>query len=162
MGGAMTTRDDLLEQIRAERAAWYALLAEVGEERMEEPGPMGDWTFKDLVAHLLAWSDRTIARIAAGPGVYPPTPWPASMQTDDEINAGIYEQHRDRPLRHVLADMDGWFERLVRLIETLPEADLVTPGRHDFMGGRPLVEANFFGHLHEEHDPAIRTWLHSR
>ena len=27
---------------------------------MTEPGPMGEWTFKDLAAHLLGWRERTI------------------------------------------------------------------------------------------------------
>lgn len=160
----MKTRDNLLEQIRAERAAWDALLAEVGEDRMEEPGPMGDWTFKDLAAHLLGWRERTIARIAAGPGGSAPPPWPASLDTDDEINAWIHEQHRDRPLRDVLADTDRSYERLAALIETMPEEDLMTPGRFGFEGmeDTALVDADFFGHLHEEHEPSIREWLRTR
>ena len=49
-----TTKAALLERVRRERADWERLLAEVGEARMEEPGPMGQWTFKDLQAHLTA------------------------------------------------------------------------------------------------------------
>lgn len=159
----MKTRDELLKEIQDEREAWNALLAEVGEGRMEEPGPMGDWTFKDLAAHLTAWRERTLARLEAGPdGDVPPTPWPASLETDDEINDWIHAQHRDRPLGDVLADADQSFERLANLIETMPEEDLMTPGRFEWMGATPLVEADFFGHLHEEHDPSIRAWLQTR
>lgn len=158
----MQTRDELVQQIHAERAAWHALLAETGEDRMEQPGPMGDWTFKDLTAHLLGWRERTIARIEAGPGGNPPTPWPASMETDDEINAWIHAQHRDRPLRDVLADEDRSYERFATLIETMPEADLLTPGRFDWMEGKALADGDFFGHLHEEHEPSIREWLRTR
>lgn len=127
---------------------------------------MGDWTFKDLAAHLSFWVERTIARIEAGPGGNAPTPWPASMGSEDEIddwdevNAWIHEQHRDRPLRDVLADMDRSYERLVVLIETMPEEDLMTPGRFGFDG--PLVEGEFFGHFHDEHEPSVRDWLQTR
>lgn len=158
----MKTRNDLVKQIHEERASWHALLAEIGEDRMEEPGPMGDWTFKDLAAHLLAWRERTIARIAAGPGGDPATPWPATLETDDEINAWIHEQHRDRPLRDVLTDTDRSYERLAYLIATMPEEDRMTPGRFGFMEGGALVDAEFFGHLHEEHEPALRAWLQTR
>jgi hypothetical protein len=158
----MKTRNDLVRQIHDERAAWQVLLVEIGEDRMEEPDPMGAWTFKDLAAHLTVWGDRLNARIEAGPGVYPPTPWPASMDDDDEINAWIHEQHRDRPLRDILADMDRSYERLAFLIETLPEDDLMTPGRFDFMGGKALVDGDFFGHYHEEHEPSLRAWLQTR
>lgn len=164
----MKTRDVLVKEIRAERAAWQALLAEVGEDRMEEPGPMGDWTFKDLTAHLTFWQERAIARIGAGPGEDPPAPWPAELGDEDEVddwdelNAWIYEQHRDRPLRDVLADADRTYERLAELIATMPEDDLTTPGRYEAMGDKALVEADFFGHLHEEHEASIREWLQTR
>jgi hypothetical protein len=42
-------------QFRADRQVWGDLVAEVGRERMLEPGPMGEWTFKDMAAHLAAW-----------------------------------------------------------------------------------------------------------
>lgn len=159
----MKTRDELVKQIQDEREGWQALLAEIGEDRMEEPGPMGAWTFKDLAAHLTAWRGRTLARLAAGPdGDVPPAPWPASLETDDDINDWIHAQHRDQPLGDVLADADQSFERLANLIETMPEEDLMTPGRFEWMGSRPLVELEFFGHLHEEHEPSIREWLQTR
>jgi hypothetical protein len=158
----MKTRDDLLREIHAEQAAWQALLDEVGEDRMEEPGPMGDWTFKDLTAHLTAWQDRMIERFAAAPNSNPPTAWPASLQSDDEINAWIYEQHRERSLHDVLAGMDQSYQRLANLIEAMPEEALMTPGHFDVLSDKTLAEADFFGHLHEEHEPSIREWLQSR
>jgi hypothetical protein len=45
-------RAAVLAHIDSERTIWRELVAEVGEDRMDEPGPMGDWTFKDLASHL--------------------------------------------------------------------------------------------------------------
>lgn len=158
--GDTAGKDNLLAQIRAEHASWRALLEEIGEERMEQPGPMGDWTFKDLVAHLGGWRERTLRRLEAGPdGEEPPTLWPGNLTDDDEANAWIYEQNRNRPLHDVLADYDASFGRLAVAIAALPDADITTPGRFRWMEGRALAEADFFGHLHEEHDPSIRAWL---
>ena len=153
------TKDDLLAHIQAEHANWRALVAEVGEERMEQPGPMGDWTFKDLVAHLTGWRERTIRRLEAGPGREPTTAWPSHLTEDDEINQWIYEQNRDRPLREVLAEADASHQRLAAAVAALPEEDLTTPGRFAWMEGKPLADGDFFGHLHEEHEPDIRAWL---
>ena len=73
MTGTPTTKTELLERIDAERAGWETLLSEVGEARMEQPGAAGDWTFKDVVAHLNGWRKRTVDRLqAASRGEAPP------------------------------------------------------------------------------------------
>src|SRR4051794_9527662 len=97
---------EMLDRLDADNRRWEALLAEIGEARMTEPGVGGPWSMKDIIAHLTGWRKRSVARLqAAGPGEpEPPMPWPASLQTDDEINDWIYEQNRDRPLDAVLAD----------------------------------------------------------
>ena len=105
---------------------------------------------------------RTIARIAAGSGTEPAPPWPSHLTEDDEINAWAYEQNRDRPLSEVLAEADLSFERLAAAIAALPDADLTTPGRFAWMGGKALVDGDFFSHFHEEHQPSVRAWLASR
>lgn len=159
MGSAARGKEVLLAQIRAEHESWRTLLAEIGEERMEQPGPMGDWTFKDLVAHLGGWRERTIRRLEAGPGQELTPFWPSNLTDDDEINAWFYEQNRDRPVRDVLADYDASFGRLAAAIAALPDEDVTTPGRFDWMEGKALADASLFDHLHEEHEPSIRAWL---
>jgi hypothetical protein len=163
----MATRAEALKRIDDEHAAWQALLAEIGKEHMEEPGPMGDWPFKDLVAHLLFWNERTVARLEAGPDATMSDPWPASMGTEDEIedwdevNAWVRGQYRDRSLDDVLAEKDRQYERFAAAIAAMPEDDLMTPGRWGW-GDRALVDANFFGHFHEEHEADVRAWLQTR
>ena len=128
---------------------------------------MGEWTFKDLAAHLLFWNERTLARLEQGPGGTIPTPWPASMGAEDdiedwdEVNAWIRAQYWGRSLRDVLAETDRQYERFAAAIAAMPEDDLMTPGRWGW-GDSALVDAKFFGHLHEEHEPAIRAWLQTR
>lgn len=51
----MASKQQLIEQIRQERAGWEALLAEIGEAQMTQPNTMGDWSFKDVLVHLTAW-----------------------------------------------------------------------------------------------------------
>jgi hypothetical protein len=135
----MQTREELLKHIQDERAQWQALVAEVGEARMQQPGPMGEWTFKDLVAHLLGWRELSIRRLEAGPGQEPPTPWPSQLTEDDEINDWIQAQSRDRPLRDVLDEADRSYERLAAAIGALPEADVTTAGRFAWLDGQALA-----------------------
>jgi hypothetical protein len=160
------SKSALLEQIDREHAFWEQLVREIGEERMLEPGATGDWTFKDVVAHLNGWRILTLARLDAarhGRASAAP-PWPAHLSEEDdvdEINDWIYRTNRDRPLREVLGEYGSSFQRMRDAAAALGERDLAEPGRYPWMGDAPLaiVITHSFGHLHEEHEPALRAWL---
>jgi Protein of unknown function (DUF1706) len=168
MAGRAATKDEVIAAIARERDAWEALLAEVGEDRMLEPGPMGAWTFKDLVAHLPGWRSRSLDRLeaAARGEPEPPPPWPAELETDDEINDWIQAANRDRPLADVLRDSRASFARLAEAVRALPDHDLDDPRRFPGLEGQALgpavLSGDFFAHLHEEHEPSIRAWLDAR
>lgn len=155
----LSPRATLLDTIERERAHWHDLVAEVGD-RAEEPGPMGEWSFKDLAAHLLGWRERTIARLmAASAGTTPPgAPWPAELDDDDAINGWIHDRHAHRTAADVMADVDTSYQRLADAINRMPES-MVADCRFPWLDGRTLVEVDLFGHLHDEHEPSIRAWL---
>lgn len=162
-------KSELLAQIERERFFWEQLVAEVGEEHMLEPGATGDWTFKDVVAHLNGWRRKTLARLdAARSGQTPvPPPWPAHFNEEDdveEINAWIYQANRDRPLQEMLDEYQRSFSAMGEAVSALSERDLTEPGRYEWLEGEPLatVLTASFGHLHEEHEPALRDWLDQR
>ena len=163
---------ELLAQIDEEAAFWERLLAEVGEERMLQPGATGDWTLKDVVSHLIGWRRRTVARLeAAQRGDGPPTPpWPAALEggedeeaVTDAINAWLYEQARDRPLADVLAEAREQFPRMRAAVAALSADALMQPNRYAWLGSGPLgaVVVSSFDHLHEEHEPTLRAWIKS-
>ena len=155
-------RARLIAHIRGVQERWRRLVAQVGEERMEEPGAMGDWTFKDVAAHLTGWRRRTVLRIeaAARGEPPPPNPWPADLgdEEDDTINAWMHERSKDRPLGEVLAEADSVYDDFVAAVETL-RADIITdPNGLDWLEGVALADADFNGHL-DEHEPDVRRWL---
>ena len=156
-------RATVLARIADERRHWQEIVAEVGPDRLEEPGPMGEWSFKDLAAHLLGWRERTIARFeAAGAGrPEPPPPWPAELEgeDDDPVNDWIHEQHRDRPAEDVLRDVDRSYERLAAALAALPDEKLTDPRAFPALDGQSVVDVDLLSHLHEEHEPSIREWL---
>lgn len=159
------TKARLLATIDAERAAWQSLVGEIGEERMEEPGPMGGWSFKDLAAHITGWRERTIGRLeaAARGEPEPPPPWPDALTEDDEVNDWIQERGRGRSPASVLAEADDSYARVRAAVAALPDAVLVDPARFPWLEGPSLADSilsgDFFGHWHEEHEPDVRAWL---
>ena len=46
------TKTRLLDRLRTERAQWEALLTDIDEARMTQPGVEGEWSVKDIVAHV--------------------------------------------------------------------------------------------------------------
>ena len=133
---------------------------------MNEPGPMGEWTFKAMAGHLAAWRNARIPMveaIARGEPV-PAPPWPADLGEDDYelINDWFHARDQDRALDDVLADYDASFERLAAAIEALPEVLAHDPNALPWAKGTAAVDIDWTEHLHDEHLPDARAWLESR
>jgi hypothetical protein len=159
-GELMRTRAEQVESIRADQQFWRDLAAEVRPERYADPGPMGEWSFADMAGHLLAWRNRSIARIdALGRGEPEPVPpWPSELDDDGPINDWIRAHDAGRPPEQLVADYDASYDRLIAAIEAVPDAMLSDPDAFPWIGGH-LTDADFTSHLHEEHVPAVRAWL---
>ncbi len=162
----LNSREALLDAVRGLREELERVVAEAGEARMEQPGSFGEWTFKDLIAHLTGWRQATAARLEAGlRGEEPVFTWPAQLDEEDdldEINRWFYETNRDKPLAVVLRESRETFERVERAVAALPEDALLEPGRFPWLGDAalgPAVVRGTLGHYHEEHEPDIRAWL---
>jgi hypothetical protein len=158
-------KSELLNGVQEEYRQWEALLNQIGEARMDQPGAAADWSIKDIVAHLTGWRRRTVARLQAaqrGEGE-PPPPWPAHLQADvdlDEINAWIYKSNHERPVREVLDESHHVFQQMFAAIEGLPDEVLSDPVRHlPWLEAQSIKPSDFFGHFHEEHEQDMRAWL---
>jgi len=159
--GLTTSKAQLLSDLNDQQSQWEALLVEIGEDHMTQPDVAGGWSIKDIVAHLTSWRQRSVARFrAAQRHESAPTPaWPPQLQTDDEINAWIYDANRERPLAEVLQESRTVYQQLVDALNAFPEEELQDPKRFDWLGDEPWDGAAFFGHFHEEHEPDMRAWL---
>ena len=155
-------RQALLDRIEALRTRWHQLVEDVGADRLEVPGAMGAWTFKDVAAHVTAWRRRTVSRLeaAARGEPTPPNPWPAELgeDEDDPINAWLHDQTKDRPADQILADADRVYDDLIAAIRSLPLGATTDPHAIPSLGGQALVDADFSGHL-VQHEADVRAWL---
>src|SRR5688500_7229544 len=109
-------KSELLNCLHAVYHQWLARHQVICPGRMEQPGVNGDWSMKDIVAHLTGWNHWLVLRIqAAGRGEPEPPPphlhctersavqvGPAHLQTEDEVNAWIFESHRGRSVQEAL------------------------------------------------------------
>jgi hypothetical protein len=158
-------KSELLSSLQDEYQKWEALLDQIGPTRMEQPGVNGDWSMKDMVAHLTGWNRWLVARLEAAQRSEPEPlpPWPAHLQTEDEINAWIYESYRRRSLRQVLDESRHVFQQLLADIEGLPDKvriEYIEPMyRLVWVGDERFEVSEFFDHFHDDHEPDVRAWL---
>ena len=162
---AEMTREKVLNALRTERAKWDALLAEVGEDRMEEPGAEGEWRVKDSIAHLTYYdkwmADRLHEQLQGE--TYTLNAW--DMMHYEDRNKLIYERDRDLPLQEVLAASKLTFQRLMEAVGAHSEEFLTEP--QQFAGApQPIIvwqylRSEVYGH-YPDHIAPIRAWLDSK
>lgn len=130
-------KSELHNWMHDEHRQWEALLSRIGPAHMDQAGVNGDWSFKDLISHLVPDELRNIANLRASLRNVPepPPPWPVHMQTDDEINAWIYETNHERPLRQILDESHEMFPQLFTVVHELPDdvrIDIVHKGERRY------------------------------
>jgi hypothetical protein len=135
--GKRLRREALLAEIDEQRTALDECLALVPPRLMTRAGvTRGGWSVKDVLAHLVEWQQMNLDWYAAGlRGERPAMPAPGYTLRDlPRLNQMIYRKHHRRPLRSVLEDYDAYHARILALIDTLSDADLVTLGRFSWTG----------------------------
>ncbi len=164
------TRADVLERLRRDRANWEAALAEAGEARMTEPGAAGEWSVKDVVAHVAFYVQFTadqleaMARGETGMVLRPDQPRDVQVEDMHARNAAVYRMNRDRPLHELLDEDRHEYARLLTAIELLPESTLNDTQSYPWLEGIAvwqLIDGNSWGH-YAEHSAGIRAWLAGR
>jgi hypothetical protein len=163
--GSPVKKAELLNWLQQEYQQWQTFLAEIGPARMDQPGVNGDWSMKDIVAHLTGWDRWLVARLqAAQRGQPEPSPpWPAHLQGEDEINAWIYESYRQRPVQEILDEAHQTYQTLRSAIEALPDdvrIEQIEPAYHlVWVGDERFLVDEFFRHYMDDHDQDVRAWL---
>lgn len=141
------------------RTAWNALLSRVPPERWTDPGAAGQWSLKDLVAHI-AWGEEEMVQLlrthdfTMGSALW--------LLEANERNRMVYVQRRRWPLDLVIGYEAETYANLRSLVVTLDNVELNDAAR--FTGlprqWRPwqFIASNTFGH-YDAHAPGVEAWL---
>jgi hypothetical protein len=142
----MNDKQHILTTLQAEFNRWEQLLAGLSEEQITASQLPADWSIKDVIAHLRAWQQRSIARLeAALLNRQPEYPrWPAQFDPEAEgqphdLNAWLYARDRDQPWSSVHRDWSEGFRRFLELGQAIPEKDLLEVGRYSWLEGYALL-----------------------
>jgi len=120
------TADEVRVRIRSKRKELVDLIATIDAAALSAPGPDGGWAIQDHLVHIGAWEhwllalferrDRLGAMGAAGVG-----------KTVDEVNAAVYEKHRDETLEQARAYFDDAHDQLMAVLDAQSTEDFERP-----------------------------------
>lgn len=157
-------KPELIAALENGREQFHTVIQGLSDEAMLEPGVVGEWSVKDVLAHLTRWEGELVALLfQAQQGREPGTVHFGSASTD-EVNAKWYAESKDRPLERVLSDFEGVRRQTIRRVQPLSDRDLTDPKRFPWLDGKPLsswIENDSFGH-EAEHAVQIRAWRERR
>lgn len=122
------------ERMRAEHGRLEALLASFSDDESIQPGRFGEWSVKDMLAHITFWEQRLIAYVngARESLIQPDEDEQAAI---DRINAGVQADNRDRPLAEVRAAFDESYRQTLALAESLSADDLADEVFYNLLAG---------------------------
>ena len=163
----MNMKEHILAAMHEQCERWEALLASLSDEQLAAPQAPSWWSTKDVVAHVWAWQQRSIARVEAALSDREPEfpQWLPGVDPDaegvpDETNAWIYETYRARPWSEIYQNWRAGYLRLLEASAGISERDLLDSGRYPWLAGYPLalILLASYDH-HQEHLEKTLAWL---
>ncbi|MGB9375370.1 MAG: ClbS/DfsB family four-helix bundle protein [Jiangellales bacterium] len=134
--GRPATRDELLARIDSDfEALWRSVETVPGPDRQRGQA-CGDWTVKDLLAHLDAWHEMFLAWEAVGrAGGKPPIPAPGlTWKQTPQLNEQIWLRTRDDSWDDVAARLTASHARIRDVVASYSHDDLFTKKRFEWTG----------------------------
>ena len=132
MGGLLKS-EVLLSKIEQ---AWVSLAESyrgLAAEQMLEPGVSGEWSVKDILAHITWWEEEALKYLPMILQGRRPPRYSALYGGIDAFNAQMADQKRGLALSEVLFQLHDTHQRLIHYILSVPE-DQYAPRRASVTG----------------------------
>ena len=156
----MTTTPDraakLIDRLNKARNDFIDSYAGLTEEQMLEPGVAGDWSVRDLIAHVTWWDEESLKHLPEVLEGRRPAKYSDTYGGIDAFNALSTEERKELPLAEVLRRFDERHQQLVAYIRSVPPEELSGESRF-----RRRLRLDTYGH-YPEHAGQIRAWRANR
>ena len=151
-------KDEVITRVRTERSRWNDIIAQINDDLMLKPGVEGDWSARDILAHVI-WYEREIVGLLRARAFVGSDLWALPV---DERNAGVYQETRSMTLEEVRAESERVFPDLLEQLEALPEDAYGDPSSFPGMPAEwePwfIIAGNTFNH-YPDHTESLRQLL---
>ena len=150
-------KNELLANIRRERATLDALVTSLSEAQMIAPELDAGWSVKDVLAHITAWEQLCLKWIREGRR----DEGPFTQESIDAFNQSIFDANKGRALDAIREESKRSYVAIVETVEALADDLDAAPA---WAPGRPLgeiISSNSDEH-YREHIEQIEAWLRGR
>lgn len=155
----------LKDKLQQSRDALQAELHGLPEEAYLEPGVVGEWSLKDVLAHINRWEGELVTMLWDLKNGKSPSRFAVEGMDDvDRLNAQWYAEDQDRPLDRVRSDFRALRKQTIRRVDEFSEQELNDPDAFEGLRGESLwrwVAVDTYEH-EQEHLQAIRRWRDER
>jgi hypothetical protein len=164
----MKTKHEILRALQEEFEQWERLLSGLGQDQINARDMPSGLSIKDVMAHLMAWQQLSVARLQAASNNADPTYQlgPSGLDPDveenlDQINAWIHETYANEAWPTVYRLWKEGYRQCLELAWAIPEEVLMQPARYPWLGGLSLAQVltGSYEHHHDEHYVRLVEWL---
>lgn len=156
------TKDELIEALEDGRQEMVEMLDPLPERLLIRPGVCGEWSIRDILAHLTAWEGQVVTLLfQARQGVKQPSTVHFGKESDEVLNQRWHLMSLNRSLDLIWQDFIGIRKQTIRRINAFTDAELNNPDLYVWLKGTPLMLWIIDGVVQheEEHGNQIRDWL---
>ncbi|MCQ3977723.1 MAG: hypothetical protein DPW09_30210 [Anaerolineae bacterium] len=114
-------RQQLLKRLDQTWRAFSEAYAGMSEAQLTEPGVTGDWSVKDLLAHVTTWEEEALKYLPLILTGGTPRRYSVTYGSLDAFNAQMNAQKRSLSLAEVLRQLEETHRRLIDYVQTTPE-----------------------------------------
>jgi hypothetical protein len=145
-------RQQLLQKLDKAWAEFKESYVGLSDSRLTEPGVMGDWSVKDILAHVTWWEEEALKHLPLIIKEGRPPRYSTQYGGIDAFNALMTERRQDLSLADVLQQQDETHRQLIEYIHSVPEEQFTRDTRF-----RHRLRLDTYSH-YPKHAKAIREW----
>lgn len=145
-------RSQLLKRLDKAWVDFKASYAGLAEAELLEPGVTGNWTVRDIIAHVTWWEEEALTHLPLILDGGRPPRYSVKYGGIDAFNAQMTAQKKSLSLSEVLQQQADTHRRLIDYIQHAPEEQFIHETRF-----RRRLRLDTYGH-YPKHAQAIRKW----
>ena len=153
-------QEELYDALDASRERLLIALDALPDEALLQPGVTGDWSIRDLLAHLTVWEAELVTALMRLQQGKKPDRLLHALADRDAYNAARFLENKDRDLDRIFDDLQGVRAQLEQWLESFSDRALNNPQRYKSLAGQPLWEliARVIFQHEETHLPAVEAF----